>query len=289
MSETWTVLRLLTWTADYLKKHGSESPRLEAEVLLASAKGCERIMLYAAFDEVVSDELRGKFRDLVKRRAEGTPVAYLVGKKEFYSLSLRVTSDVLIPRPETESVVVETLDAIKGSGEGASVADVGTGSGAIAIAVAKHAPHVRITAIDISLPTLEIAKANAAQHGVAERIEFVEGDLLAGLPPEPRFAVIASNPPYVSESEYEQLAPQIKNHEPRQALIAGPTGTEVIQRLIPQAAERLLPGGWLIIELSPMIASRVVELIAADGRYERATLIKDLAGLARVAKARCLR
>jgi release factor glutamine methyltransferase len=315
MSETWTVLRLLTWTADYLQKHGSESSRLEAEVLLASAKGCERIMLYAAFDEVVSDELRARFRDLVKRRGEGTPVAYLVGKKEFYSLSLRVTPDVLIPRPETEHVVLAVLDLLGGGGpkskvqspmleepddssavseihnpkstiQNPFVADVGTGSGAIAIAVAKHAPSVHITAIDISPPALEIAKANATQHGVADRIEFLEGDLLSTLPPQPRFAVVASNPPYVSEAEYEQLAPQVKNHEPRQALVAGPTGTEVIQRLIPQAAERLLPGGWLIVELSPMIASRVVELIGADGRYEPASLIKDLAGLARVVKAR---
>jgi release factor glutamine methyltransferase len=291
MSETWTVLRLLTWTTDYLKKHGSESPRLEAEVLLASAKGCERIMLYAAFDEVVSDDLRAKFRDLVKRRAEGTPVAYLVGKKEFYSLALRVTPDVLIPRPETEHVVLAVLDALPSPNPqppapSPCIADVGTGSGAIAIAVAKHAPNVRVTAIDLSRAALEIARANAAQHGVADRIEFVEGDLLSSLPPEPRFAVIASNPPYVSEAEYEQLAPQVKNHEPRQALIAGPTGTEIIQRLITQAAERLFPGGWLIVELSPMIATRVVELIAADGRYEPAMLIKDLAGLARVVKAR---
>jgi release factor glutamine methyltransferase len=293
MSETWTVLKLLTWTTEYLQKHGSESPRLEAEVLLGSAKGCERIMLYAAFDEVVSDELRARFRDLVKRRGEGVPVAYLVGKKEFYSLSLRVTPDVLIPRPETEHVVVAALDAVQGSGvrsQGsagqAEIADVGTGSGAIAIAVAKHAPAARVTAIDLSPPALEVAKANAAQHGVADRIVFVEGDLLSSLPPEPRFTVIASNPPYVSEAEFEQLAPHVKNHEPRQALVAGPTGTEVIQRLIPQAAERLLPGGSLIIELSPMIATRVVELLAADGRYEPATLLKDLAGLARVVKAR---
>ena len=115
MSETWTVLRLLTWTTDYLKSHGSESPRLDAEVLLAHARGCERIMLYAAFDEVVADDVRAKFRDLVKRRAEGTPVAYLVGKREFYSLSFRVTPDVLIPRPETEFVVVAALDALKSS------------------------------------------------------------------------------------------------------------------------------------------------------------------------------
>ena len=286
MSESWTVLRLLRWTTEYLQKHGSESPRLDAEVLLASAKGCERIMLYAAFDEVVSDELRAKFRELVKRRAEGTPVAYLVGKKEFYSLALRVTPDVLIPRPETESVVVAVLDAVKGSGLARSeVADVGTGSGAIAVAVAKHAPAARITAIDVSPAALEIARANAVLHGVGERIEFVPGDLLSSLPPQARFVVIASNPPYISESEFAALSPQVKDHEPRGALVSGPTGTEVIERLIPQAAERLLPGGWLIVELSPMIARRVVELIAADGHYEPSTLIKDLAGMARVVKA----
>ena len=302
--EQWTVLRLLTWTTDFLKSRGSESPRLDAEVLLAHAKGCERIMLYAAFDEVVSDDLRARFRDLVKRRAEGAPVAYLVGKKEFYSLAFRVTPDVLIPRPETESVVVAALDALKGSGFGVQgseipnpkfqipnsplVADVGTGSGAIAVAIAKHAPTCHVTAIDSSAAALAIAQENAVSHHIADRIEFVRDDLLEALAPEPRFAVIASNPPYVSEAEYEQLAPQVKNHEPRQALVAGPTGTEVIERLIPQAAERLLPGGWLIVEISPMIAERVEHLLSADSRFEPATLTKDLAGLARVAKSRRL-
>src|SRR6185436_12732143 len=113
MSESWTVLRLLTWTTDYLKSHGAESPRLDAEVLLAHARGCERIMLYAAFDQVVDDETRAKFRELVKRRATGVPVAYLVGRREFFSISLRVTPDVLIPRPETEFVVLAALDALK--------------------------------------------------------------------------------------------------------------------------------------------------------------------------------
>jgi release factor glutamine methyltransferase len=211
MSETWTVLRLLTWTTDYLKSHGSESPRLDAEVLLAHARGCERIMLYAAFDDVVPDEVRALFRDLVKRRAEGTPVAYLVGKREFYSLSFRVTPDVLIPRPETEFVVVAALDALKvardsvagtpSRSDGLLVCDVGTGSGAIAVAIAKHAPDCRVTAIDISPAALAVAKENAATHHVVERIEFAQGDLLAPLPAEPRFTVIASNPPCV-ESEY---------------------------------------------------------------------------------------
>jgi release factor glutamine methyltransferase len=287
MSETWTVLRLLTWTTDYLKTHGSDSPRLDAEVLLAHARACERITLYTAFDEIVTDDVRAVFRELVKRRSQGTPVAYLVGKREFYSLSFRVTPDVLIPRPETEFVVVAALDALKGLPISEPlVADVGTGSGAIAVAVAKHAPACRVTAIDLSPVAIAIAQENAARHQVADRIEFVAGDLLTPLPPEQKFAVIASNPPYVSEIEFAALAPSVRNHEPRQALVAGPAGTEIIERLIPQAAERLLPGGWLILEISPMIAARVTELLAADGRFEPPATIKDLAGLARVVKAR---
>ena len=310
MSDSWTVLRLLTWTTDYLKSRGSENPRLDAEVLLAHARNCERIALYTAFDQIVADDVRAAFRDLVKRRAEGVPVAYLVGKKEFYSLSLRVTPDVLIPRPETEFVVVAALDALgaKSSKFKAQssefeetshspalnlepgtlnfVADVGTGSGAIAIAIAKHAPHCRLVAIDLSPAALAVAKENAAAHQVADQIQFLEGDLLAPLPAEPQFAVIASNPPYVSEPEYAVLNPSVREHEPRQALVGGLLGTEIIERLIPQAAERLLPGGWLILELSPMIAARTVELLASDGRFDPAIIAKDLAGLARVIKAR---
>src|SRR6478672_7807971 len=182
MSESWTILRLLTWTTDYLKSHGSDSPRLDAEVLLAHARGCERIMLYTAFDQIVDESVRGKFRELVKRRAEGEPVAYLVGKREFYSLSFRVTPDVLIPRPETEFVVVAALDALKELPNDPLVADVGTGSGAIAVAIGKHAPRAKAIAIDISSAALAVAKENAAAHQVLERIEFLEGDLLASLP-----------------------------------------------------------------------------------------------------------
>jgi release factor glutamine methyltransferase len=309
MAEAWTVLRLLTWTTDYLKSHGSDSPRLDAEVLLAHSRGCERIMLYAAFDEVVADDVRARFRELVKRRAAGTPVAYLVGKREFFSLSFKVTPDVLIPRPETEFVVVEALDAInrrksqvesRKSEEGRPttdlrpwtfdlrqlVADVGTGSGAIAVAIAKHAPGVQVVATDISAASLAIAKENATAHGVADGIEFLESDLLAAVPIQPRFTIIASNPPYVGESELAALAPSVRDHEPRHALIAGPTGTEIIERLIPQAAERLLPCGWLMMEVSPLIAARVIDLIAADTRFEPATITKDMAGLPRVVKSR---
>jgi release factor glutamine methyltransferase len=293
MSDAWTVLKLLTWTTDFLKQRGSECPRLEAEVLLASAKACDRIMLYTAFDEVVSDEIRTKFRELVKRRADGVPVAYLVGQREFYSLRFKVTPDVLIPRPETEFAVIAALDHLKARGQRSEVggqqdvhtADVGTGSGAIAVSIAKHVPSARVTAIDISPASLAVARENANAHAVAERIDFVEGDLLASLPAEPTLAVIVRNPPYVSDAEYAALFPQVKDHEPRLALVAGPNGTEVIERLIPQAAERLLPGGLLVMEVSPMIAPRVVELLATDGRFEPANIVKDLAQQVRVLTA----
>lgn len=287
-TETWTVGRLLTWTTDYLKQQGVEGARLDAEILLAEARGCRRIDLYASFAEPASDETRAAFRELVRRRAEGTPVAYLVGRREFYSLPFRVTPDVLIPRPETEFLVVALLDRIKqGRFDGPiRIADVGTGSGIIAVCAAKHASAARVTAIDIHRPALAVAATNVADHGVAERIELIQSDLFASLPAERRFDFVVSNPPYVSTSEMALLAPEVRDHEPQVALLAGERGTDVIERLLPQAAERLAPGGWLLLEISPMLAQTVERLIAAQGAFELAPTIKDLAGLPRVAQAR---
>jgi release factor glutamine methyltransferase len=286
--DNWTVGRLLTWTTDYLKQHDSDSPRLDAEVLLADARGCQRIDLYAAFDEVVEERVRATFRDYVHRRAQGEPVAYLVGYREFYSLSFRVTPDVLIPRPETEHLVVEILDRVKERGPPESpvrVADVGTGSGVIAIAVAKHASSCTVTATDVSPEALEIAGANAERHGVVDRITLVESDLFNAVVAEAQFDVVASNPPYVSETEWSELSKTVREFEPRAALVAGPDGDEIIKRLIPQAAERLRAGGWLLMEVSPMIEERVRASIAEDGRFRPAEAAKDLSGAARVVKA----
>ena len=244
-AEAWTVGRLLQWTTEFLKAHHAEAPRLDAEVLLAHALGCRRIELYTAYEDTPGEERRAAFRDLVRRRADGTPVAYLVGRREFYSMSFRVGPDVLIPRPETELLLIALLDLAKSRAAGTTlrIADVGTGSGVIAICAAKHLPDCRVTAIDASLAVLVIARANAAEHGVAERIEWIEGDLFAAVPVERRFDFVVSNPPYVSEAEFASLAPEVKNFEPRQALVAGPTGVEVIERLVPQAADRLESGG----------------------------------------------
>jgi release factor glutamine methyltransferase len=286
-AETWTVGRLLTWTTDYLRQRGAENPRLDAEVLLAHARNCERIQLYTAFDEEVGEAVRASFRELVKQRAAGKPVAYLVGRREFYSLSFLVTPDVLIPRPETELVVMTALDKLKPrGGEAVQVADVGTGSGAIAVSLAVQAPNCRVTATDVSAAALAVARKNAERHGVLDRVKFVEGDLFALLPAEPVFDVIASNPPYISRPEYDALPKEIKDHEPQVALLGGETGAEAIARLIPQAAERLKPGGWLIMELSPMVEAEVQRLLTADGRFEEIRTRKDLAALGRVAVAR---
>lgn len=288
-AEPWTVGRLLTWTTDYLKSHGSDSPRLDAEVLLAHALGRQRIELYTTFDELPADEPRAAFRDLVRRRAEGTPVAYLVGRKEFYSLSFCVTPDVLIPRPETELLVIAVLDLVKTLSPCPAevrIADVGTGSGIIAVSLAKHLPACRVTAIDISPPALLVAKENAKQHGVADRIEFIESDLFDAVPAGQQFDFIVSNPPYVTAAEMDGLAVDVRKHEPRLALVAGPRGTEIIERLTAQAADRLRSGGQLLIEIGPAIHDAARRSLAADARFELGPTIKDLARLPRVVQAR---
>jgi release factor glutamine methyltransferase len=284
-SEPWTIGRLLTWTTDFLRDKGADSPRLDAEVLLAHARDCQRIELYTSFEEEPAEEIRTAFRELVQRRAAGTPVAYLVGHREFFSLSFQVTPDVLIPRPETELLVVRALDLSKSLAV-SQIADIGTGSGILAICCAKHIPESRITAIDICPNALKVAAINAEKHSVADSIEFLQSDLLASCPAEARFDLIVSNPPYISTAELAELDGDVCNHEPHLALVGGAEGTEVIERLIPQAVEQLNPGGWLLVEVSPHNAERVAGLIsAAEGMTSHDT-INDLANLPRVVQAR---
>ncbi len=283
---TWTIERLLRWTTDFLRERGAASPRLDAEVLLAHARDCQRIELYTAYREPASDELRATFRDLVRRRAEGTPVAYLVGYREFYSLPFFVSPDVLIPRPETEHLVVTVLDLAKAMRPDITIADVGTGSGIIAVCCATFLTEARIWATDSSSAALAIAARNLARHTCEDRVTLLAGDLLEPLPPDQQLDIIASNPPYVSRAEYEELAVDVKNHEPREALLAGPKGTEVIDRLIPQASARLNPDGWLVLEHSPMIADQVAAALAHNASFHDVETIPDLAGQPRVTQAR---
>lgn len=281
--EPWTVGRLLTWTTDWLAARGAESPRLDAEVLLAFVRGCPRIALYTAFGETVPDAERGRFRDLVKRRGAGEPVAYLVGSREFFSLPLVVSPAVLVPRPETEGLVVRVLDLCR-SAAAPRIIDVGTGSGAIAIALAKHLPRADITATDTSAAALDVARGNAERHAVADRIRFVHGDLCAGA--DGPWDVIVSNPPYVREDEFAALPRDVREHEPRSALVAGPEGTEVVARLAAVAAMSLAPDGWLVVEIGPVVAAAALHLLASRPGLAVGPVLKDLAGLPRIVQAR---
>jgi release factor glutamine methyltransferase len=283
-AEPWTVGRLLAWTTDWLAARGSESARLDAEVLLASVRGCPRIALYTAFDVPVGEAERARFRELVKRRGEGEPVAHLVGSREFFSLAFAVTRDVLVPRPETEGLVVRALDLMR-SADAPRIVDVGTGSGAIIVALAKHLPRARLVATDISAAALEVARGNADRHGVADRIEFVASDLLSDSRLSGPWDAIVSNPPYVREDEFDALPRDVRLHEPRTALVAGPTGAEVIARLASEAVTRLVSGGWLLVEGGPTVAAAVEAALAAVPGLVSGPTLKDLAGLPRVFQA----
>ena len=285
--EPWTIGRLLTWTTDFLREKGADSPRLDAEVLLAHARDCQRIDLYTVFPEQASESLLHSFRELVRRRAAGMPVAYLVGYREFFSLAFRVTPEVLIPRPESEQLVVQALDLGKQMPVGAPlrIADVGTGSGVLAVCCAKHLPQAAVTALDISPTALEIARQNAAAHQVAQQVEFLQSDLLAACSPASEFDLIVSNPPYVTSAELEQLDADVRQFEPRLALDGGAEGTAVIERLLPQAAARLRPGGWLLMEIGPSIAARAQQLVSQTKELQSLSTLADISGLPRVLQA----
>lgn len=280
----WTVLELLQWTTSFFADKGIDSARLDAECLLAHALGSPRLGLYLDFEKPASVEERTRFRELVTRRAdERVPVAQLLGSKEFWSLPLEVTPDVLVPRPDTETLVEATLQGLQEQGDALELLDLGTGSGAIALALAKEFPTASIVAVDRSGAALAVAERNAEKLELAERIEFLHGDLLQPVEGR-RFDAIVSNPPYLAESEAKELAPELA-HEPKEALFAGPLGTEVLERIVAEADGFLRPGGWLAVELAPHQAEQVGEWLTQRG-FEEVQVHRDLGERARVVSAR---
>ena len=274
------------------------SPRMNAELLIMFTLDCDRAYLYAHPErELTPDEIQ-RYDEALARRATGVPAQYITGHQEFWGLDFIVSPAVLIPRPETEHVVEAVLELAKPKiverraspqacperSRRVRIVDVGTGSGAIALALAKELPTAEIHATDISPPALEVARANAARHELTSRIEFHRTDLLGGLPPS-SFDIVVSNPPYVGDSEEESVQLEVRKFEPRNAVFAGPTGLEVIERLIPQAREALRPGGWLVFEISGTIADRARSLLSSWD-WDDVAIRNDLQGIERVAIAR---
>lgn len=282
-----TITDLLGKSASWLKEKGSTSPRLDAELLLAEVLGMNRVELYVNFEQPLTPVEVDRYRELIRRRGDGEPVAYILGRGFFRNHELRVDSSVLIPRPETEHVVDAALDFMM-EGEWPSppaVLDIGTGSGAIAISLAAGFPEAAITATDASAEALELARQNAGFAGVAPRISFVRSDLFDDLDPVFTFDLIVSNPPYISRDEWAALPRDVRDFEPREALYGGEDGLDFYRVLAEQAPQFLKPRGGLVLEIGANQGKAVTELLLATGNFRSVGLLKDYAGLDRVVAA----
>jgi len=275
----------LTTAIDRLTAARVPSPRMNAELLLRFTLDCDRAYLYAHPERELTTVEQTRYEEALAQRARGIPAQYITGHQEFWGMDFIVNPAVLIPRPETEHVIETVLQLVNGgraSSPGMRIVDVGTGSGCIALALAKELPEAEVHATDISPAALEVARANAARHQLENRIQFYETDLLQCLE-RARLDFVVSNPPYVGESEQDQVQLGVRKFEPRKAVFAGPTGLEVIERLIPQAQAELKPGGWLVMEISGTIAEDVKRLLA---QWIDVGVTNDLQGIPRVASAR---
>jgi release factor glutamine methyltransferase len=268
---------ILTAAIERLTAAGVGSPRMNAELLLMFILGCDRAYLFAHTERELNAEEQSRYEQVLAQRARGMPAQYITGHQEFWGMDCIVSPAVLIPRPETEHVIEAVLPLARAM-KNPRIVDVGTGSGCIALALAKELPQAEIYATDISPDALEIAHANAARHQLQHRIHFHETDLLKGLGFN-TFDFVASNPPYVGDSEEDQVQLEVRKFEPRNAVFAGPTGLEVIERLIPQAQAALKPGGWLLMEISGTIANRVMAMLS---NWRQVRIMNDLQGIPRV-------
>jgi release factor glutamine methyltransferase len=276
--EPWNILKLLKWTTAYLQSHHIDQPRADAEVLLAHALGLARVDLYIQYDRPLEPNELAVFKNFVQRRIHREPAAYIVGEKGFWSLDLKVTQDVLIPRPETEVLVEAALAIIpqETSPRPLRVLDLGTGSGAIGLALAMERVGHRFCALDQSKEALGIAIYNAAKHGIEGTITFVQSHWFDAFQDQQRtFDVIVSNPPYIRSSDFAMLAPEVSQYEPREALDGGPDGLDAIRLIVKEAPRYLTPGGWLLFEMGHDERASVENLIRACDAYTDLSVIKD--------------
>jgi len=291
------LIDYLLLAQQHLQSKGVESPRLDAELLLADALGLSRVELYTNHDRPLAASEVDRFRDLLRRRSAREPVAYITGVREFWSLEFQVDRRVLIPRPETETLVDVALQIVRGQIGGGNdvgsasdaatanrVLEIGTGSGAIAVALAVEEARLRVVATDNSQSALELAPLNARRHGVDERIEFLHGDAFDVFAAQDRFDLIVSNPPYCKAGEMESLEPEVRDWEPTSALVGGADGMAVTGRIIADAPRHLVPGGWIAVEVGTQ-ADEVRSLLESGGWCD-VRGFRDLAGLVRVYAAR---
>ncbi len=282
-SVVWTIGELLQWTTAYFTRSQIDEARLSAELLLAHALGCSRMALYTRFEQIPAPDQVTAFRAMVKKRKEHVPVSYLIGKAWFYSLEFEVNADVLIPRPDTETMVEQIirLARLASTWETPEILDLCTGSGCIAIALAKNLPAARLTASDISAAAVQLAQKNAVTHDVAARIRFICGDLfepLAVLPSPSLFHAIVSNPPYIVADKIQSLMPEVALHEPRLALDGGTDGLDFYRRIAAQAGPHLTPDGVLIVETAFDQTDAVERLLLAHHVFHDSSIIRDAAG-----------
>ena len=285
----WTLNRLLDWTSAYLGQAGVDQPRLCAEILLAETLGCQRIELYTNFDQCPDPQQLARYRQWVRRCAQHEPVAYLVGHAHFYSLDFKVTPAVLVPRPETELLVSEAIHCLRQSTRPTvDVLDLCTGSGCIAVAVATHVVEAEIVAADNCTDALAVAAENIERHDLQQRVRLCRSDLFAQVEESGKalFDLIVTNPPYIAADQFEKLDPNVRDHEPEQALLAGDDGLDVIRAILDQAEPYLADSGALMMEIAFDQAAAVTELFQQTGYLGEIESVRVQLGHQRVVKAR---
>lgn len=282
MAQTWTVGDLIRWAAGYLNQRQVSAPRLSGELLLAQVLGCQRLDLYLRFDQPLGPEDLAAFKALILRRREHEPVAYILGRREFYGLELAVGPGVLVPRPESEHLVEEALARLAGA-EAPRILDLCTGSGAVALALAQALPAAQVVACDLSERALTYARQSAENLGLGGRVTWLQGDLWEPVAAAGGFfELITANPPYVSQAEWDHLPAEVRDYEPQEALLAGPEGLDYLRAIIAGAGAHLRAQGWLLTEIGAGQGPAVRRLTKEAGIFSEITLVKDLAGLERV-------
>ena len=282
MTEQWNIRRLIAWASEYLAGYGVESPRLSAELMLGRVLNLERLQLYLRFDQPLKPDELAAFKELLLRRRDHEPMAYILGSREFYGLDILVGPGVLVPRPESEHLVEEGLKALEGISN-PRILDLCTGSGCVALALAQERPDAQVIGADISKQALAFARRSADKLELSQRVQWLVGDLYDPLAAAGGFFhLITANPPYVREDEWQDLSAEVREYEPRQALVSGQNGLEMIGQIIIGSRAFLQPFGVLLMEVGAGQSKAALNTASQAGIFERVSAVQDLAGIERV-------